>query len=75
MKQYIQKSKSIRLLALALGLFVSGIVLTQSFGNSNNELAAKENSLESVKNTIKNNKNLIVNSYLLGVSIFKETSD
>lgn len=75
MKQYIKKSKSIQIIALSLGLFVSGVVLAQSFGNGNDDLAAKEGSLDSIKNTIKNNKNLIVNSYLLGVSIFKETSD
>lgn len=75
MKQYIKKSKSIQIIALSLGLFVSGVVLAQSFGNRNDDLAAKKGSLDSIKNTIKNNKNLIVNSYLLGVSIFKETSD
>ncbi|MEP1033395.1 hypothetical protein [Ekhidna sp.] len=75
MRQYIKKSKSIQIIALALGLFVSGIVLAQGFGHGKDDLAAKEGSLDSIKNTIKNNKNLIVNSYLLGVSIFKETSD
>lgn len=75
MKQSIKKSRSIQIIALALGLLVSGIVLAQGFNNNSKELAEKEGSLESIKNTIKNNKNLIVNSYLLGVSIFKETSD
>ncbi|MEO9484448.1 MAG: hypothetical protein ABJG47_13410 [Ekhidna sp.] len=75
MRQYIKKSRNIQLIALILGLLVSGAVLTQDFNSDSEGLATKENSLESFKKTIKNNKNLIVNSYLLGVSIFKETSD
>ncbi|WP_436515907.1 hypothetical protein [Ekhidna sp. To15] len=75
MKQHIKKSRGIQIIALTLGLLVSGIVLAQGFNNKGNDLAEKEGSLESIKNTIKSNKNLIVNSYLLGVSIFKETSD
>ncbi len=71
----IKKSKSIQIVALALGLLVSGLVLAQGFNSNNKELTEKKGSLESFKKTIKNNKNLIVNSYLLGVSIFKETSD
>ena len=75
MKQYIKKSRSFQVIALAMGLLVSGIVLAQGFNGNNDELAAKEGSIESIKNTIKNNKNLIVNSYLLGLSIFQETND
>jgi len=75
MKQLIKKSKSIQWVVLALGFFVSGIVVSQSFSGDNQNLADKKGSFDSIKNTIKNNKNLIVNSYLLGVSIFKETSD
>lgn len=75
MKKYIKKSKSIQLAVLALGLFVSGVVLVQGFSQNGPKVAEKEGSIDSIKNTIKNNKNLLVNSYLLGVSIFKETTD
>lgn len=75
MKKYINKSKSIQIVALALGLLVSGVVLVQGTRSNNKELTAKESSLENFKNTIKSNKNVIVNSYLLGVSIFKEATE
>ncbi|WP_462250520.1 hypothetical protein [Ekhidna sp.] len=74
MKKYIKKSKNIQIAIVALGLLVSGVIMVQGI-NHNQETVANKSSLESFKNTIKENKSLIVNSYLLGVSIFKETSD
>ncbi len=74
MKKYIKKSKNIQIAIVVLGLLVSGVIMVQGI-NHNQEKVANKSSLESLKNTIKENKSLIVNSYLLGVSIFKETTD
>ncbi len=74
MKRYFKKSKNIQVAVVVVGLLVSGVVMVQGLNQNQGEVA-RTSSFDSLKNTIKENKNLIVNSYLLGVSIFKETTD
>lgn len=74
MKRYFKKSKNIQVAVVVVGLLVSGVILVQGLSQDQGEVA-KTSSFDSLKNTIKENKSLIVNSYLLGVSIFKETTD
>lgn len=73
MKKNITKKRgALKVLALVLGFAVSGIIIGQGI-SQNNSLVSEGSSLDSLKETIKSNKNMIVNTYLLGVSIYKET--
>ncbi|WP_421762694.1 hypothetical protein [Ekhidna sp.] len=71
-KNITKKTGSLKVLALVLGFAVSGIIIGQGV-SQNDSLISEGSSLDSLKETIKSNKNMIVNTYLLGVSIYKET--
>ena len=73
MKSFSLKNRgSLKALALVCGLAVSGLIIGQGL-TQNGFLASEDGSVSSFKESIKKNKNLIVNTYLLGVSIYKET--
>ncbi|MEP0987064.1 hypothetical protein [Ekhidna sp.] len=71
-KNITKRTGSLKVLALVLGFAVSGIIIGQGV-SQNDSLISEGSSLDSLKETIKSNKNMIVNTYLLGVSIYKET--
>lgn len=69
-----KNQNNLRALALILGFIVCGVVLGQGL-TKNESLLIKDSSISNLKETIKNNKNVIINTYLLGVSIYKEAVD
>ena len=75
MKIFFQKKQgSLKVLTLILGLAISGVIIGQGLTGNDGQVA-KNSSFESLKETIETNKNLIVNTYLLGISIYHETTD
>lgn len=75
MKSFFQKKQgSLKVLALILGLAISGVIIGQGLTGTDGQVA-KNSSFDSLKETIKTNKNLIVNTYLLGVSIYQEATE
>ena len=67
----VPKSTSFKAFILFIGFAISGLIVTESFGNKGEQIA-QNGSYDSLENSIKNHKAIIMNTYLLGVSIYKE---
>ncbi|NQZ78702.1 MAG: hypothetical protein HRT61_21690 [Ekhidna sp.] len=76
MKRILSKNQnSLRALAIVLGLFVCGIVLGQGLTQNESQVVSENSSVHTLKQKVQSNKNIIINTYLLGVSLYKEAID
>ena len=76
MKRILSKNQnSLRALAIVLGLFVCGIVLGQGLTQNESQVVSENSAVHTLKQKVQSNKNIIINTYLLGVSLYKEAID
>lgn len=68
-----QNTKPIKAFLIAIGFMISGLIMMESIGNKKAAIAEQQSAYDSLKQTIETHTSIIVNSYLLGVSILKET--
>ncbi|MEO9869145.1 hypothetical protein [Ekhidna sp.] len=71
----LKKIKTLRTLLVVLGFAVCSLIMIESINQKSHGLATTRDSYDSLKNTVKTHRNLIANTYLIGITLFKETVD